>query len=227
MSQLPPNPYGSPPPPQYPPPGQFPPGQFPPGQYPTGGYPPPYGPPRTSGAAIASLVLGILGICPLPLVGGLIAVILGVVGLGTTGKPNTKGRGLAIAGVVLGLLSLLGYAGLGSFLYAGYRATAPDRATSVQFVRDLAAGDVAHAATLCQPGADPVALQATSDQLKALGTPSAVIPVGFNFNATTSGNRSQITVFAQFGQAQKQVMVVLTPGPAGGGRLIQHWSLLN
>jgi hypothetical protein len=185
-------------------------------------------PQRTSGVAIASLILGVLGVCPLALIGGLIATLLGIIGIAVTGKPGVKGRGLAIAGLVLGILSLLGYAGIGSFLYAGYRATAPDRATSVQFVQDLAAGDVTHAATLCQPGADLVALRATSDQLKALGTPTAVVPVGFNFNANTSGNRSQITVFAQFGQGQqKQVMVNLTPSATGSGRLVQHWSVVN
>ena len=217
MSQPPPpNPYGDQPP--QPPYGQPP---LPYGQ----GYPPqPYGlPQRTSGAAIASLVVGILGICPLAVIGGVIAILLGIIGLGATGKPGVKGRGLAVAGLVLGILSLLGWSGLGSALYVGWRATGPDRVTSTRFVQDLAAGNVAHAATLCQPGTSPASIQSSSDQLKALGAPTTVVPVGFNFNATTAGNRSDITVVVEFGQVQKRVVVTLTPGSPGGTRLVQSW----
>ena len=56
---------------------------------------------RTSGLAIASLVLGILGI-------SLIALILGAIGLNQMGKdPNLKGKGMAIAGLVLGIIGLI------------------------------------------------------------------------------------------------------------------------
>ena len=227
MSQMPPNPYGQqpPPPPYGQPPGYPPQGGFPPPGYPQQGYPQqPYAPSRTSGAAIASLVLGLLGICPLAFIGGLVATLLGVIGIGATGKPGVKGRGIAIAGLILGLLGMLLWAGAGSMMYVGWRATGPDRVAATQFVRDLAAGDVTHAATYCQPGTSTTSLQATSDQLHALGTPTTVIPVGFNFNATTSGNGSQITVIVQFGQVQRRVVCDFTAGP-GGSRLVQTWTV--
>ncbi|SED83312.1 DUF4190 domain-containing protein [Jiangella alba] len=78
---------------------------------------PQYGPPQyaymqqprtTSGLAVASLVLGILW---LGWLGSLLAVIFGHVALGKMRRdPSVGGRGLAIAGLVLG------YIGIGSFL---------------------------------------------------------------------------------------------------------------
>ena len=57
---------------------------------------------RTSGMAIASLVLGILGI-------SILAIIFGAIAISQTNKdPNLKGRGLAIAGLVLGILGMIG-----------------------------------------------------------------------------------------------------------------------
>jgi uncharacterized membrane protein YvbJ len=57
---------------------------------------------RTSGFAIAALILGILGI-------SLLAIIFGAIGINQTGKdPNLKGRGMAVAGLVLGVLWLIG-----------------------------------------------------------------------------------------------------------------------
>ena len=60
---------------------------------------------ETSGKAVASLVCGIIGIFPFSLV----AVILGHISLSQIGKSagRLKGRGLAIAGLVLGYLGLV------------------------------------------------------------------------------------------------------------------------
>lgn len=56
---------------------------------------------RTSGFAVASLVLGLLGIWPL-------AIIFGGVGISQTKKGrNVSGRGMAVAGLVLGIIVFL------------------------------------------------------------------------------------------------------------------------
>ena len=75
---------------------------------------PPAGPPKTSGMAVASLVLGILGfLCGLPAIPGL---ILGIVALSqiSQSRGQLAGKGLAIAGIcvsaavlLLGLLSVV------------------------------------------------------------------------------------------------------------------------
>jgi hypothetical protein len=72
-------------------------------------------PVRTSGAAVASLVLALLWLCG---VGSLAAVVLGIVGLSATKAGAKKGRGLAVAGLVLGVLGLLGTVGTGVALWA-------------------------------------------------------------------------------------------------------------
>ena len=79
-----------------PPPGQF----APPGGY-YGGPPQPVG--GTNGLAVASLVLGILwGFGFL----SALALVLGLVALGQIKRQQQSGRGLAIAGVVLGALGV-------------------------------------------------------------------------------------------------------------------------
>jgi prepilin-type processing-associated H-X9-DG protein len=83
-------------------------------------YPPPapgpleyggYGEPqRTSGAAVTALVLGILAIlsaCIVPVVLAIPAIIFGAIGIAKTGRPQVKGRGMAIAGLVMGLVSVV------------------------------------------------------------------------------------------------------------------------
>jgi len=96
---IPPAPAGSPSPlpPAYPPGAQSP---LPYGTYAGGG------PTTTSGWAITSLIVGIVGLC-IPFIGPIIAIVAGILGILRTGDPRVRGRGLAIAGVTLGGLGLL------------------------------------------------------------------------------------------------------------------------
>ena len=74
----------------------------------------------SNGLAIASLVLGIIGLvtfwaCGFGALPGLIAVVLGILGMQAANKqPGQPQRGLAIAGVVTGALAVL--AGVAVFL---------------------------------------------------------------------------------------------------------------
>ena len=63
--------------------------------------------PRTNGLAVTSLILGILWIC---WIGSVLAVIFGHMGLSQIKKSQgaQQGRGLAIAGLVLGYLGIFG-----------------------------------------------------------------------------------------------------------------------
>jgi prepilin-type processing-associated H-X9-DG protein len=66
--------------------------------------------PKTSGLAITSLIFGILGVtCLLPVLGAILAVVFGIVALNKIRKSNgrSKGRGQAIAGIVLGGFGLI------------------------------------------------------------------------------------------------------------------------
>ena len=111
-----PGPYPPPAPPNQPPrPGPYPPppppspGAYPPPPY----YPPPQGPyaPQAQGTnwwAVISLIFGVLG-------GVLISVVCGIVGLNRA-KKGQGGRGMAIAGLVLSGLWVLGIVALVAFL---------------------------------------------------------------------------------------------------------------
>ncbi len=131
MSQMPP---GGPPnyPPNYPP-------YVPPGMQGPSGYSLPPGT-RTSGAAVTSLVCGLI-FC-IPFVTGLVAIITGFVGLSTTSNPAVKGRGMAIAGLILGFLSIAFWAVCGGTTAFLFQHAGPQRVFAKQYVADLTAGNV-------------------------------------------------------------------------------------
>lgn len=83
-----------------------------PGAHPVAGYrtSPGYGAyageaPKTSGIAVASLVMGIASFL-LPVILSIPAIICGAIGMSKTKDPRVGGRGLAIAGLVLGICSI-------------------------------------------------------------------------------------------------------------------------
>ena len=105
-------------PPQYPQYPQYPPPQAPGGPYP-GGYPPPppqpysgHAPPPVApknGLGIAALVVAIIAL--ISIVGGVVlgfvAVILGFLGWQKARRGEATNGGIAIAGIVLGILSII------------------------------------------------------------------------------------------------------------------------
>ena len=73
-----------------------------PAQYPGQPMPPMRPVQGTDGFAITSLVLGLLG-------GGLLAMIFGFVARSRIKKNGTAGKGMATAGIILGILGLIGF----------------------------------------------------------------------------------------------------------------------
>jgi hypothetical protein len=74
------------------------------------GYPAqPYGyapPAKTNTMAIVSLILSIAGLVIVPFIGSLVGAILGHVSLGQLKTSGEQGRGLAVAGVIIGWVGL-------------------------------------------------------------------------------------------------------------------------
>ncbi len=90
-------------PPSAPSPSSTPPPQWgPPGPRPAWGPPPP-APSDRDGFAISSLVLGII-----PVLAGILGIVYGIVALVRIRRSSRRGRGLAIAGIVLGSLWVVG-----------------------------------------------------------------------------------------------------------------------
>jgi hypothetical protein len=98
--------YPPPPPPsQY---GAYPSGYLPPPPQPYSGFtPPPIGP--RNGLGVAALVIAIIAL--LSVVGGVVlgvvAIILGFLGLGRARRGEATNGGVAVAGIVLGLVSII------------------------------------------------------------------------------------------------------------------------
>ena len=136
---------------------------------------------QTSGAAVASLICGILG-C-VPLITGLLAVILGIVGLKKTKDPRYSGRGMAIAGLILGLISLVvwgviaGGGAMGGWM--AYSYTKAEREVAKQFAADLAAGNVDAAQARCTSRVKREELVEAAKKMKGWGTfQDTTLPVG-------------------------------------------------
>jgi hypothetical protein len=65
---------------------------------------------KTSGMAIASLILGIIGMISIPtMLLSILAIIFGAIGMGQVNKSNglLKGKGMAVTGIILGILAIL------------------------------------------------------------------------------------------------------------------------
>ncbi len=71
-----------------------------------------------SGFAIASLVCSLVGVVFLPIIGGLLGIILGAAALTQIriSNPRVQGRGLALAGIIVGAVSVVLWVGVLAFL---------------------------------------------------------------------------------------------------------------
>lgn len=126
---------------------------------------------QTNVMAIVSLICGILG-C-IPVITSLVAIITGFLGIKKADDPRVNGgKGLAIAGLLLGVVGLIAWAGIG---YGTYRAgsavaqavmAAPNAGKA--FMTDLASGNVtaAHGKTT---GLTTEEVQQLVDQVKPWG----------------------------------------------------------
>jgi hypothetical protein len=136
-------------------------------------------PTRTSGAAVTSLVCGLL-LC-IPGLTGLLAIIFGLVGISSTKNPMVRGRGMAIAGLILGLANFGLWAG-GTETW--WKNTAPERAAATKFINDLSAGNAAAAAGDCSSKVTADQLKTALDWFTQQGPVQSVQPFAFaNQNA--------------------------------------------
>jgi hypothetical protein len=103
--------------------------------------------PRTNVPAIVSLICGILG-C-IPFITSLVAIILGIVGIKSANQPGTGGKGMAIAGLILGILGILGWGLFSGGTAMLYFAHAEQRTLARQFAQDISAGNTDAAIARC------------------------------------------------------------------------------
>ena len=108
MTEQPPGSYPPPPPEGYPPPPPSQGGGYPP---PPAGYPVAAPAAGTNGLAIASLVCSVVGV--LCGIGSIAGIVLGIIALNQIKQTGQGGRGLALAGIIVGAvllaLGVIGY----------------------------------------------------------------------------------------------------------------------
>jgi hypothetical protein len=202
MSQAqPPYPPSAPPPPGYPPGNYPPPGGYPPG---TGYAVPgtPMGSPsKTSVAAVFSLVFGILG-C-IPMVTSVLALICGFIGISATKNNQKSGRGLAIAGIVLGLLGVVLWGLFGGGLYTMWRVTGPTRAEGRQFIQNLADGKVDAAYAQCTSDITKDEIEGLVKTIQPMGALKDVTSFSVQANAVNGQTTSELGGAATFDKGAK------------------------
>lgn len=167
---------------------------------------------KTSGAAVTSLILGILG-C-VPFITGLLAVIFGVVGIKATSDPRYSGRPMAVIGLILGIISLGLWGLFGGAGYAAIAYTRPAREAARQFAADLAAGnvDAAHARTT---GISREDIVKASDTVKTWGAfQDTTMPVAArsNVNGVDTAHVAGVAVFAKASSVPYAVRFVKESG---------------
>jgi hypothetical protein len=141
-------------------------------------------------------VLGILG-C-VPLLTGLLAVIFGIAGIRTTRDPRFGGRGLAIAGLVLGLASLIGWSLFGGLIGVGFVRSQPARAVAQQFTTDLSAGDVATAQSRCTGSVARPPLDAAAASMQPWGPLLDMTSSQFNYGVYSGSETCALNGVATF-----------------------------
>ncbi|HET6249115.1 MAG TPA: DUF4190 domain-containing protein [Tepidisphaeraceae bacterium] len=172
--------------------------------------------PRGNTPAVLGFVASLLGFC-LPGIGGILGIIFGLVGLKRS-RETASGRGLAIAAIIIGFVSLLlwsvgGYAGYKAY-HAGKKAARHliDEATAPfdgarQYVIDLNKGDIP-AALVDSSGISKDQVEAQSAQLKPMG---AFVDMTSNqFNRVNS--TCTLQGVATFAKGTKNYKLTLIPG---------------
>ena len=207
---------------QYPPPGGPP--MYPPHVPPVGpgGFEPPgYSLPpqsRTSAVAIVSLVCGLI-LC-FPVVTGLVAIITGLIGIAQTGNPAYKGRGMAIAGLLLGLVNCVAWVGGGYAIYAG---SGPARAFAHQYINNLSAGnvdqcfgDVSSTSSITKDQ-----INGEYQKMQAWGTLQKTIIFGFNITAANGQSSGVVSGSCVFSSGQQHTFQMLLTKENGQLKITQ------
>jgi hypothetical protein len=154
---------------------------------------------RTNGAAIASLVLGILGCVPV-ITGGL-AVIFGIVGIRVARDPRAGGRKLSIFGLVLGLLSLAFWLVIACMMLSMWINSGPQRALAREFIADLSEGNTAGAIKLSAMTLGQDHIYKWSDQLHSHGSLKEVHIRGFFFRNVNGTDQWTLKGVAEYPDA--------------------------
>ena len=147
----------------------------------------------TNGFGLASLIAGIVGFC-MPIVGGLTAIVLAFLGIRRSAETHT-GKGMSIAGMVLGGVSILSWLVFGSTILTALHlgkavinsaTVEPPRMAVEQLLRDISGNNLSGAAATSSISSDGI--NSLHEQIKDLGLVQSV--ENANFSSTDDGDNS-------------------------------------
>src|SRR5437016_6219469 len=195
MSQYPPQPPQYPP--QPPPPGF---GAPPPGYGAPQGYPQP-GASRGNGLAVTSLICGIIGCF---VITPILAILFGAMGIRKANRePMAGGKGMAIGGIVLGILWLGIFGLFGGGIMALISGTSTQREIARSFVKAISAGDATTAQTYCTSDISAADLTALAAQAKGWGTLKDTTAIGITASKTPAQSLTVVAIQAQYSNGIK------------------------
>jgi hypothetical protein len=121
-------------------------------------------------------VFGILG-C-VPEITGLLAIIFGIAGLRRARDPRVGGKGLAGAGLSLGIVSVIAWSGIIGFVTLLGVGSGPARDVARQYLADYSHGNLPAVMQATSASVSPAQVQSLSDRLVPLGNLQDVQFVG-------------------------------------------------
>jgi len=145
---------------------------------------------------------------------GVIAVLLGIVGIRKTSNRQMGGKGMAITGLILGLLNLLFYVPVSYIAYGGYQASLSSRPPAEQFLRGFEQRQC-HRALPETTGIAQADLQSQYDNMLKAWGPLQSINWQFSWSvgsqADTNGTQTVSTLVgnANFANATRQVVIIM------------------
>jgi len=123
-----------------------------------------------------------------PVITGLFAIVFGWLGVRRARDPQSGGKGFAVAGIALGIVSIVGWAVFGAIMMAIVNASAPGRNVARQFLKDMSSGNVAAAKAQSVPGMSQAELTSASQQLQPWGALKDVTFTGINMEANAGSD---------------------------------------
>jgi hypothetical protein len=141
----------------------------------------------TNGWSIASLVCGLL-LC-IPFFTSLLAVVFGAIGLGKTRDPRYSGKAMAITGIVLGVLGLVGWGFFSFAMFQVVQTIAVPVAKATLFARALHSGDLETASQSIAPPLTREDLEQIAERSRNLGALQSLQPTTFS-DKTNNGVRT-------------------------------------
>jgi len=144
----------------------------------------------------------------------MLAIVLGILGIRKSRDPSVGQGGLAVAGLVLGIISVVAWSGAGGLVGYGYLESGPAGAVAKQFLTDVSADNV-NAAVANSGGFTAAQIQTQTSQMAAFGALQQVSISSFNISLMNGQTTMHLGGTATFSNGTKTCTFDLVK--TGGG----------